>query len=144
MSIVQALLRRNRWHLIMDTAPSVHPDAANKPKKTPRRHGRVRTELLMCKLGEVVDLSASGMRVLCRSPRAPKPRLKMKFKLKCMGTRVKLHGVIAWVKTEAPGLHIVGVQFSNLTHESNERLAELCAVAGIRRALRPLEPRAAA
>lgn len=34
-----------------------------------RRHGRVRTREVTCSLGEVVDISASGMRVRC--PKRP-------------------------------------------------------------------------
>lgn len=121
-------------------APSATPVA----KKPPRRHGRVRTELLSCCLGEIADLSASGMRILRRSPRAPKQGARVKVKLSCLGMKIKIQGIVVWVRTEAPGLHVVGLQFANLTPELNEKLLELCAVAGVRRAIGPRDIRGAA
>lgn len=120
------------------------PGLTRGTKKPPRRHGRVRTELLSCCLGEIVDLSASGMRVLRRSARAPKQGSKIKIKLRCLDVKIKLHGVVVWVRTEAPGLHVVGLQFARLTPELNERLRELVAVAGVRRSLGPRDIRGAA
>lgn len=38
-------------------------DQSSKGPKNPRRHGRVRCQDIACSLGELMDLSASGMRV---------------------------------------------------------------------------------
>ncbi|MCC6284772.1 MAG: PilZ domain-containing protein [Phycisphaerales bacterium] len=121
-----------------------HSGEAKGQKKPPRRHGRVRTELLTCCLGEVVDLSASGMRVLRRSPRMPRQGAKLKIKMRCLDIRITLQGTVVWVRTEGPGLHVVGLQFAALTPELNETLLQLVAVAGVRRALGPRDIRGAA
>lgn len=113
-------------------------------KKPPRRHGRVRTELLSCGLGEIVDLSASGMRVLRRSARAPREGARVKIKMRCLDVKIRLRGTVVWVRTAGPGLHVVGLQFTRLTPELNEKLLQLVAVAGVRRTLGPREIRGAA
>lgn len=69
---------------------------------------------------------------------------KIKVKLRCLDIRLKVQGVVVWVRTEAPGLHVVGLHFVKLTPELNERLVELCAVAGVRRTLGPRDIRGAA
>lgn len=36
-----------------------------RPLKKPRKHGRLPQELLHCNLGEIIDISAGGMCVVC-------------------------------------------------------------------------------
>lgn len=76
-------------------------------------------------MGEVVDLSAAGMRIACRG----KPPLKRghvsTFELRCAGQRVAVTGQAAWVRRSRLLKHEIGVRFVNVSRATAAALHSL-------------------
>ncbi|MFM9995500.1 MAG: DnaJ domain-containing protein [Phycisphaerales bacterium] len=90
----------------------------------PRRHERHAAHGLSCELGEVVDLSASGMKLNC----AKKPTVKrgdvLEFSLRSSQQRINVQGRVVWTRRQSWREHRVGVQFINLKPGVSEALVE--------------------
>lgn len=105
----------------------------NRPKSwdTRRRFGRLPQETLMSNIGLVLDLSAGGMRVLCR--RTPPERIRIS--LRGHNLPGPLNGVITWSRRVGLFRHEVGVRFEDISSETKQALADISAVHRLRRVL---------
>jgi hypothetical protein len=83
--------------------------------KNNRRHGRLRCRQLPCDLGEVVDMSASGMKM--KSSRAPKVGLgdvvsvTLHYPLGDLPIRAR----VVWMKKLAYRSYEIGLEFEQVT-----------------------------
>lgn len=103
-----------------------HDFARQEPEHESRRHGRLRAELLHCKqLGEVLDLSASGMRVLVKGGCQAKVDDLLSTELEFEKIRLPIQARITWVQRVGFRRHHVGLEFVNLTPELVEGLRSL-------------------
>ncbi|MBX3364419.1 MAG: transposase [Phycisphaeraceae bacterium] len=127
-----------------ETSPREQQAQPSGEKPSPRRHGRMVCELLRSNLGEVIDLSAGGMKVMFKGRHPPKLDKCRKLKLRCVDGVLRLQGVIVWARTQDSRHQVLGVRFTDLTPLQTERLKALAKIAGVRRALRPLSPSNAA
>lgn len=94
--------------------------------------------MLESNLGTVVDLSASGMKVLYRGNRRGLRKTERRIVLRTMDGLTKLRGRIVWAASVDAKHTLVGVQFQNVTPELHARLKDILALAGVRLALRPV------
>ncbi len=91
----------------------------------PRQHTRYQTHGLACELGEVVDLSASGMKISCHRKPVVKRGDVLEFSLRSGSQRVSLLGRVAWTRRASWHEHRVGVQFIGVKHGVADALVEL-------------------
>lgn len=124
--------------------------------KYPRRFGRLPQETLSCNLGEVLDLSAGGMRIGCR--RVPTPgsepgatghagnsddsdnadhpgRGLLTIHISDHPMSPPLTGRIVWTKKTGWIRHEFGVAFEGLSSEQSEMLSEIAMVYRERRSM---------
>lgn len=83
--------------------------------RRPRRDERYRTERLTSPLGSVLDVSASGMRIRCEARPPLNKGDAQSFVLQVEGRRIRLPGVVAWVRRASllSKVHEVGVRFTD-------------------------------
>ena len=74
-----------------------------------------------CNLGEIVDLSASGMRVIARKPLQGDARIS----LLAQRTAVQLAGKVAWTKRVGFRRHMVGVEFVQVDAHAEAMLTRI-------------------
>jgi len=93
-----------------------------------RRHGRVQCEMLSCRLGEVANLSASG--VMIRGKGAPEHDVdsRMNLHLKCLDHDLNVTALVAWVTQEDRSFRM-GMEFVDVTPEQAQRIRELLPIA---------------
>jgi PilZ domain-containing protein len=97
---------------------------------TRRRHGRVRCGETKCTLGEVLDLSASGVRVLIRG-RVRLKRDAVTPMILEMGDRTaSVMARVVWVVKAGWFRHTAGLQFVDVTPDQRAKLAQLAQAAG--------------
>lgn len=89
-----------------------------------RRHGRVVCQDIDCTLGEILDISASGMRVRCGSKPPP---LGFEFTTKVDGLdgEITFSGVVVWTRRCGFLRFEAGIEFRNLTEAMRKTLATL-------------------
>ena len=89
-----------------------------------RRHGRILLQDIACSLGEVINLSASGMRVKTRQ--APEVGASdIAVTLDTFNGPLLLPVNIMWVKKAGWGKQLVGMQFREIAPEVRRQLVEL-------------------
>ncbi len=93
-----------------------------------RRHGRVQCEMLSCQLGEVVNLSASGVMVRGRGTTEHQSGERIQLDLKCLDHELQVTAQVAWIKEEDRTFSI-GMEFIDLTPEQAQRIRELLPIA---------------
>ena len=96
------------------------------PEHPRRRCGRVKQRSFKCNLGEIIDISAAGMRVRCRIK--PSASSILPINLKGFDLPGPLFGKRVWSKRLGLFLHEVGIEFAPCT--SAEVLQRLTTVAG--------------
>lgn len=96
-----------------------------------RSHGRLQQDTLACDMGPVSDLSAGGMRLICR--RVPKGEFTVT--LYDAGERVEVTAQVAWSRRIGFFKHEVGVQFINVDAEMARRLTTAATNNRVRRAI---------
>lgn len=94
-----------------------------KPTGTDCRRGspRMPQEMLRCNLGQVLELSAGGMRVLCE--KLPPPEAVVEFPDYALPG--KLTGNVVWSRPCEGSLREVGIRFRGLTPKMTLRLSEI-------------------
>lgn len=110
-----------------------HADAARLQSEegTRRNHGRLPQETLACNLGEVLDLSAGGMRVLCR--RVPSGETVVQI---CgWDKKLALRAKVAWSRRVGFFKHEAGIMFLDLTETQARELNAIAANHRLRRAI---------
>ena len=100
-------------------------------EKSRRRHGRLPQETLLSNVGEIVDLSAGGFKVICR--RIPEKQISVLIEgYKLPGTLI---AEVAWSKRIGMFKHEVGLRFVGMTPEVAQALTSIAAVNRFRRAI---------
>lgn len=111
--------KRDVW---LDPNPDAAPPAALPDS---RRHGRLKMEDLPCSLGEVVNISASGLRVRCEG--TPPCYEGQRIVISIAGPegpfRVAVRPV--WIRKVGALRHEIGLAFEDLTETSRVNLIEL-------------------
>ncbi len=91
----------------------------------PRRQPRYQTHGLTCALGDVIDLSATGMRVSCRRKPAVRRGDVLDFSIRAGSQRISLLGRVAWTRRASWRAHRIGVEFLSIRPGVAEALVEL-------------------
>lgn len=105
--------------------PNPFPSRGQDRPADQRRRGRLRTDTLTCELGHILDLSATGLRLRCRTRHAPTAGQTLTLTLRAPVMTLPVQGVIRWVQRVNWLSTLVGVEFIGLTPEQTARLREL-------------------
>jgi len=108
--------------------PIVTPDD-DRPENH-RRHGRIRTEELQCCLGNVIDLSASGMRVAGRGRNVVQKDQVVEMTLRHAEVEFEIKCRVAHVTRAGFRKHVIGLEFIDLSDEDRGRVFTLANTAG--------------
>lgn len=113
-------MRMSRHHAAAD---------GSAPAAEVRRHGRLRCNMLNSTLGEVLDLSAAGLRVRHRGwPRITVGEI-VPLVLSVASSEVRVEARIVWMRRTGFRRHEIGVEFINLDAATRSCLSDisLCA-----------------
>ena len=97
-------------------------------EKQNRRHGRVQCEMLTCKLGEIVNLSASGVMIRGKGTPQLTTDSRTALDLKCLDHDLHVTARVAWIQQEARSFSM-GLEFVDVTSEQAQRIRELLPIA---------------
>ncbi len=92
-----------------------------------RRHGRVRCQEIRCSLGDVVDISASGMR--CRTRIKPPKNRVFAIVIDGLGDPITVGAKAVWTKRVGLFSREVGLVFEIISPESIQGLQRLARAA---------------
>ncbi len=95
-----------------------------------RTGGRLEQEAVICDLGQVLDLSVTGMRVQCRRT----PKEKFSTHLCGLGVQMTVHGRVVWSKKIGLLKHEIGVESISLSAEATTQLTPMAMNNRFRRA----------
>lgn len=90
-----------------------------------RRHGRVLTQGIKCDIGEVLDLSASGMRIRTRYKLPEDPNQVFVITLLTMDGPLALLSRVRWVKKAGLFMREAGLEFFDIGPRSRQVLQQL-------------------
>ncbi len=90
-----------------------------------RRHGRVRTESLTCSLGDVMDISASGLRVRCHGRSTCSVGKRIEITLPGEDGSFRVFARPVWIRKTGIFKHEVGVCFEDLDEDARLQLGAL-------------------
>lgn len=96
-----------------------------------RRFGRLPLETLECNLGTVLDLSAGGMRVLCRKV----PKVQTIVEIDGYPMPQPLIANVTWTRRTGLFKHEVGLQFQNVSPEIARVLSQIAGCNRMRRVM---------
>ncbi len=99
--------------------------APAKPNGDSRRRGRVKTEFLTCDLGDVLDISALGMRVLHRGPLHVQGGVYTQAHMVFHGEPLELQTRVCWVRKVGFRKQILGLEFIDLTSRAKTLLPQI-------------------
>lgn len=118
----------DQFKLNPDSADIDNGKAVDSKASQRRRHGRVTCEMLSCKLGEVVNLSASGVMIRGKgqAPHATNDRIALD--LKCLDHDLHATARVAWVRPDGRRFEM-GLEFVDLTADQAQRVRELLPIA---------------
>lgn len=91
-----------------------------------RRHGRVLIESVQCSLGDVIDLSRSGMRVITRRAFNPEQHVVLTAVIEAFEERLEVPTRCVWCRRAGLFRHEIGFEFGEL---DEEQAAVLCRIA---------------
>lgn len=94
-----------------------------------RRAGRVRLHSIVCTIGTVLDVSASGMRVRC-TIRVPAIGTKVCTMLSTPEGPLELQGHVVWTKKCGWITHEAGIRFDDMMPPVRQALMRLARMAG--------------
>lgn len=94
-----------------------------------RNCGRLRTEQLRTDLGRVVNLSATGMRLLARHSYADRVGEGVDVRLIAISEERTVRATIVWVRRTGFRKHLVGLRFDNLCASDRAWLTDLAMTA---------------
>jgi hypothetical protein len=90
------------------------PPQLTKNDKNARKCGRVRCQLTHCDLGEILDLSVTGMRVACRKKPAADVGATLSVIIDGHEDKFDVTGKLVWKKKVGWFKWIIGVEFEEL------------------------------
>ena len=76
--------------------------------------GRLRCELIHCDLGEIADMSATGMRVKARSKPPVKVGERIKLTLRSVDIQSEVWAEVVWLKKKGWFRHELGLRFMDV------------------------------
>ncbi len=97
-----------------------------KPNVNGRRAARLEQEMMTSNLGTVLDLSGTGVRLLCRRP--PEIGSEAALTLRCLGQEATLRAVVVWCQKVGFLRHEMGLHFIDPTDEQRRQLTALAMV----------------
>ncbi|WP_432799969.1 DnaJ domain-containing protein [Poriferisphaera sp. WC338] len=81
---------------------------------------------IQCQLGQILDLSATGMRVECKGAKSPvKPGQTGNIQLEHQNKKIKLNAQARWVKRKGLFKHEVGLKFIDQSSQSKQILSDI-------------------
>ena len=80
-----------------------------------RRAPRHETNLVSCEIGEVADLSATGMRINCQTRPPVRIGQVIPIRLKSQQQRIDVSALIVWIKRSGLRRCTVGLKFVNIS-----------------------------
>jgi hypothetical protein len=86
-----------------------------------RRHGRVRMQNISCGLGDVLDLSASGIRVRAKA-KVPETGTRFSLKIGGLDSSFYVSCVVKWTRRVGLLAREAGLEFDELTAEQRRNL----------------------
>ncbi|MCC7193246.1 MAG: PilZ domain-containing protein [Phycisphaeraceae bacterium] len=102
---------------------------ADAPKKQDNRiRGRLRVELLKCKLGDVQDLSSTGMRVRRRGRLMVKKGEVHEVTLTSLVGKQTVQARVMWIKRVGFFKHDLGLKFEGLTPEIEKGITAIARI----------------
>jgi hypothetical protein len=107
----------------------------SEPSANARRGGRVRVEMIGCSLGDVLDISVSGMRAGLRG-NAPEQGAQMPVTVQGLTSRIELKGRIVWVRRTGWRRFEVGVNFEDVSDEARAQLVAIARAAPMNEQIR--------
>jgi PilZ domain len=113
----------------------------NPPREKPnaRKHGRVRSQTITCSLGEVIDISASGMKVRMGNKPGFKPQEEVPITVNGVNNPFEIRAKFAWARRNSLFKWTAGFQFGTLPDEVRKELLEIARIAAIGEKLRPAD-----
>lgn len=118
----------DQFKLNPDNADINNGKAVDSKANQRRRHGRVQCEMLSCQLGEVVNLSASGVMLQGKGVAPHKPDDRAALDLKCLDHDLHATARVAWVRQDGRRFEM-GLEFVGLTADQAQRIRELLPIA---------------
>jgi len=97
-------------------------DHAEDPR---RRHGRVRCQTVRSSVGDVVDASAGGMRVVLDRRLPLKEGMRLKLSIESFGEPFTVSTEVVWVKRKGMFRKEVGLRFCDVTPRLRRVLSEI-------------------
>ena len=94
-----------------------------RPLADRRKAGRFKGSRLGCNLGKVMDLSGGGMRIRC----ATRLSSQMPVQLSTAKRRLTVQAKVAWVRRIGFRKYEVGLEFRDLTPETQQDLSTFAA-----------------
>lgn len=117
----------------------------NAEHKTPavngRRHGRVRCELMKSSHGDVLDVSASGMRVTFKGAPEFIPGQEFDVDLETIEGCLKVGVRVVWIRKISITRFEAGMEFLGLTADQKQMLAYVARASSTNESLRPQDER---
>ncbi|MHC4991545.1 MAG: DnaJ domain-containing protein [Planctomycetota bacterium] len=93
--------------------------------KRPRSAQRHQTNLIRCDLGDLLDLSQTGMRIKCDSKPPVKVGQMIQMTLRSPGDKLPVVGKIVWLRRKGLRAYQIGIMFVNVTRRQAENLESL-------------------
>jgi hypothetical protein len=118
----------DQFKLNPDKADIDNGKAVDSKASQRRRHGRVTCEMLSCQLGEVVNLSASGVMIRGKGQPQHKADDRVHLDLKCLDHELNATARVAWVRPSDRRFEM-GLEFIDLTADQAQRIRELLPIA---------------
>ena len=90
-----------------------------------RRHGRVHTEQLRCAFGDIVDLSASGMKIESRGEPIVRAGATLDMTIESLSGPLVVRSKVIWMRHVGGGQYAMGIEFVDLEPEKVEALHDI-------------------
>ena len=107
--------------------PALPPGPPSRDNR--RRHGRIRARELRTRLGEVADLSASGMRVICNQPEPPELQSIVQLELRHPEGCLPVKARVVWIKHPPAGQTELGLIFEDVNASTAAGLVAIARLA---------------
>ena len=102
-----------------------------------RRNGRVMLQEITCSLGQVMDLSSSGMRVQTATKHDLQPGQTFGMVLQALSGPVNVAATVAWVRKAGWGKYQLGIQFIDPQPDLRRAICELARSVASNEVVRP-------
>ena len=107
--------------------PALPPDSPTEDNR--RRPGRIRARELRTRLGEVANLSASGMRIICTQPEPPELQSIVQLDLRHPEGSLPVKARVVWIKQGPAGQSELGLIFEDVSPSTSAGLVAIARLA---------------